>query len=186
MQTVCLEDNILRAEQTYVCPGAELQFNVPSPSGAATWTPATYLDDATSASPVVTPPDGLTEPLVYIATYEDNCGVDILDTIQLNVEVMTVEVLGVEDLTCLNNEVNLSSSSNFPGPFSHGWIAQVGAIKPWAVRRRSMCPAPTPCSSPTKTDCVRRRPARHRVGHGYLHWGLPRGRLPDCVTRPSH
>ena len=130
VQTVCLEDNILgSAEQSYVCPGAELQLNVPSPSGAATWTPATYLDDATSASPVVTPPDGLTEPLVYIATYEDNCGVDILDTIQLNVEVMTVEVLGVEDLTCLNDEVNLSSSSNFPGPFSHGWIAQVGAIQ---------------------------------------------------------
>ena len=130
LQTVCLEDNILgSAEQSFVCPGAELQLNVSSPSGTANWTPGLYLDDSLSSSPVVTPPDGLTDPLVYVASYEDNCGVDVIDTIQLNVEVMTVDVLGVDNLTCLNDEVNLSSSSNFPGPFSHGWTAQVGAIQ---------------------------------------------------------
>lgn len=130
LQTVCLEDNILgSAEQSFVCPGAELQLNVSSPSGTANWTPGLYLDDSLSSSPVVTPPDGLTDPLVYVASYEDNCGVDVIDTIQLNVEVMTVNVLGVDNLTCLNDEVNLSSSSNFPGPFSHGWTAQVGAIQ---------------------------------------------------------
>ena len=130
LQTVCLEDNILgSAEQSFVCPGAELQLNVSSPSGTANWTPGLYLDDSLSSSPVVTPPDGLTDPLVYVASYADNCGVDVIDTIQLNVEVMTVDVLGVDNLTCLNDEVNLSSSSNFPGPFSHGWTAQVGAIQ---------------------------------------------------------
>ena len=130
LQTVCLEDNILgSAEQSFVCPGAELQLNVSSPSGTANWTPGLYLDDSLSSSPVVTPPDGLTDPLVYVASYADNCGVDVIDTIQLNVEVMTVNVLGVDNLTCLNDEVNLSSSSNFPGPFSHGWTAQVGAIQ---------------------------------------------------------
>ena len=130
VQTVCLEENILgSAEQSYVCPGAELQLNVPSPSGLANWTPGTYLDDSLSASPVVTPPDGLTDSLVYVAAYEDNCGVDILDTIQLNVAVMTAEVLGVTNLTCLNEEIALTAQSNFPGPFSHDWTAQVGAIQ---------------------------------------------------------
>ena len=85
LQTVCLEENILgSAEQSFVCPGAELQLNVPSPSGAATWSPGDYLSDSLSASPVATPPEGLTEPLIYVAQYQDNCGADIVDTIQLH------------------------------------------------------------------------------------------------------
>ena len=83
---VCLEENILgSAAESYVCPGANLQLNVPSPSGAATWMPSDYLNDPSIASPVVSPPGGLTEPLVYVISYEDNCGVDVVDTIQLNV-----------------------------------------------------------------------------------------------------
>ena len=101
VQSVCLEDNILgSAEQSFVCPGAELQLNVPSADGTANWSPGAFLDDSTTASPIVTPPDGLSEPLVYVVQYEDQCGVDVLDTIQLNVEVMTAEVLGVTNLTC--------------------------------------------------------------------------------------
>ena len=88
--------------------------------------------------PVVTPPDGLTDPLVYVAAYEDNCGVDILDTIQLNVAVMTAEVLGVENLTCLNEEIALTAQSNFPGPLQPRiGSPRLAPSKPWAVRRQS-------------------------------------------------
>ena len=129
LQTVCLEENILgSAEQSFVCPGAELQLNVPSPSGAATWSPGDYLSDSLSASPVATPPEGLTEPLIYVAQYQDNCGADIVDTIQLNVEVMTAEVLGVTNLTCDNPSLSLTAESNFPGPLDYTWTAVTGSI----------------------------------------------------------
>jgi len=129
LQTVCLEENILgSAEQSFVCPGAELQLNVPSPSGAATWSPGDYLSDSLSASPVATPPEGLTEPLIYVAQYQDNCGADIVDTIQLNVEVMTAEVDGVTNLTCDEPVLNLSATSNFPGPLEYNWSATEGNI----------------------------------------------------------
>lgn len=130
VQTVCLEENILgSASQSFVCPGAELQLNVPSADGTAVWSPGTFLDDTLSASPVVSPPDGQSEPLIYVAAYEDNCGVDVVDTIQLNVEVMTAEVLGVSNLNCLQSELELTASSNFPGPLDYAWIAQIGAIQ---------------------------------------------------------
>ncbi len=129
VQTVCLEENILgSAEQSFVCPGAELQLNVPSPSGTADWSPGQYLSDSLSASPVATPPLGLTEPLVYVAQYEDNCGSDVTDTIQLNVAVMTAEVEGVANLTCSEPVLDLAVSSNFPGPLEYTWTANEGSI----------------------------------------------------------
>jgi len=129
VQTVCLEENILgSAEQSFVCPGAELQLNVPSPSGTASWSPGNYLSDSLSSSPVVTPPEGLTDPLVYVAQYQDNCGADVTDTIQLNVAVMTAEVNGVANLTCSNPALNLSVNSNFPGPLGYTWTATEGSI----------------------------------------------------------
>ena len=129
VQTVCLEENILgSAEQSFICPGAELQLNVPSPDGTATWSPGVYLDDSLSASPVVTPPDGLTDPLTYVAQYQDQCGADVTDTIQLNVEVMTAEVLGVTNLTCENTALTLNAVSNFPGPLDFNWSAESGSI----------------------------------------------------------
>ena len=127
IQTVCLEANILgSAEQSYVCPGAELQLNVPSPDGTASWSPGIHLSDSLSASPVCTPPEGLTDPLVYVASYQDQCGVEVLDTIQLNVEVMTAEVAGVTNLTCLNPALSVSASSNFPGPLDFDWSGPDG------------------------------------------------------------
>lgn len=129
IQTVCLEANILgSAEQSFVCPGAELQLNVPSPDGMATWSPVDYLSDATSASPVCTPPEGLTDPLIYVASYVDQCGTDVVDTIQLNVEVMVAEVEGVGNLTCDAPELDLTATSNFPGPLGFSWNALEGAI----------------------------------------------------------
>ena len=130
IQTVCLEANILgSAEQSFVCPGAELQLNVPSPDGTASWSPADYLSDAATASPICTPPDGLTEPLVYVASYVDQCGTDVVDTIQLNVEVMTAGVDGVSNLTCDAPVLGLSASSNFPGPLDFEWTALDGEIE---------------------------------------------------------
>ncbi len=129
VQTVCLEENILgSAEQSFVCPGAELQLNVPSPDGTAVWSPGVYLDDSLSASPVVTPPEGLSAPLIYVAEYVDQCGADVTDTIQLNVAVMTAEVLGVTNLTCDNPSLSLTAESNFPGPLDYTWTAVTGSI----------------------------------------------------------
>ena len=129
VQTVCLSANILgSAEQGFVCPEAEFQLNVPSPDGQATWEPADYLSDASVASPICTPPGGLEDPLVYIATYTDQCGVAVVDTIQLTVEDMTASVTGLSDLTCLLQEVSLVGSSNFPGPLVYEWIGPAGAI----------------------------------------------------------
>ena len=130
VQTVCLEENILgSAEQSFVCPGADFQLNVPSPSGTAAWSPSLYLSDSLSASPTVTPPEGLTAPLIYVAQYQDNCGAEVTDTIQLNVEVMIAEVNGVANLTCNDPVLGLSVSSNFPGPLDYSWIANTGSIE---------------------------------------------------------
>ena len=129
VQTVCLEENILgSAEQSFVCPGAELQLNVPSADGTAVWSPGAFLSDSLSSSPVATPPDGLTAPLVYVAQYVDQCGADVTDTIQLNVAVMTAEVLGVTNLTCDAPALSLSAVSNFPGPLDYSWTAESGNI----------------------------------------------------------
>jgi gliding motility-associated-like protein len=130
LQTVCLEENILgSAAESFVCPGAELQLNVPSPNGLATWTPTDYLDDPASASPVASPPEGLGEPIVYVVDYLDNCGVAVTDTIQLNVDVMTANVEGVTDLTCEITELELTAESNFPGPLDFQWSAISGGIQ---------------------------------------------------------
>jgi len=129
VQTVCLSANILgSAEQGYICPGAEVQLNVPSPDGAATWEPADYLSDVGIASPICTPPGGLEDPLVYTATYTDQCGVAVVDTIQLTVEDMTASVAGLSYITCLLQEVSLVGSSNFPSPLDYEWSGPAGAI----------------------------------------------------------
>lgn len=129
VQTVCLEANILgSAEQSFICPGADLQLNVPSPDGTATWSPTDYLSDAAIASPVCTPPEGLTEPLVYVASYVDQCGTDVVDTIQLNVEVMIAQVEGVTNLTCLDQVVDVVATSNYPGPLDFTWIGSGGGM----------------------------------------------------------
>ena len=130
LQTVCLEENILgSAAESFVCPGADLQLNVPSPNGLATWTPSDYLDDPASASPVASPPTGLSEPIVYVVDYLDNCGVAVTDTIALSVEVMTADVEGVSDLTCDVTELALTATSNFPGPLDFDWTALVGGLQ---------------------------------------------------------
>lgn len=129
VQTVCLSANILgSAEQGYICPGAEAQLNVPSTDGTATWTPTDYLDDPTSASPICVPPEGLIEPLVYVASYTDQCGVPVSDTLALTVAEMTAEVNGLADITCLNDVVDVTGTSNFPGPLDFQWLAPQGGI----------------------------------------------------------
>ena len=129
VQTVCLSANILgSAEQSYICPGAEVQLNVPSPDGTATWSPADYLSDATVSSPICIPPEGLTEPLVYTVTYTDQCGIDVIDTLQLTVEEMVANVVGLSDITCLSDEVGVIGTSNFPGPLEFLWFGPQGAV----------------------------------------------------------
>ena len=129
IQTVCLSANILgSAEQGFICPGAEVQLNVPSPDGTAQWSPDAYLNDATISSPLCVPPNGLTAPLVYTAAYTDQCGVDVVDTIQLTVQEMVANVMGLSDITCLSEEVGVIGTSNFPGPLDFVWLGPQGAI----------------------------------------------------------
>ena len=129
VQTVCLSANILgSAEEGYLCPGAEVQLNVPSPDGTASWAPADYLSDPTVSSPICIPPDGLTEPLVYVVSYIDQCGVEVLDTLSLTVEAMTANVVGVSDLTCTSDLVGVIGTSNFPGPLEFQWYGPQGAV----------------------------------------------------------
>ena len=129
VQTVCLSANILgSSEQGYICPGVEVQLNVPSPDGTAMWTPADFLNDSTISSPICTPPEGLTDPLVYVAAYVDQCGLEVLDTLQLTVEEMTANVVGLSDITCISEEVGVIGTSNFPGPLEYLWFGPQGAV----------------------------------------------------------
>ena len=125
IQTVCLEENILgSAEQSMVCPGGTLQLSAGGgdPDGTFTWEPSTYLDNPSSPTPVCTPEEDIT----YTVSFTDECGVSSVDTVQVEVEVMTAQVAGLGVLTCVEQILELQATSNFPSPLSFDWAASGG------------------------------------------------------------
>ena len=129
VQTVCLSANILgSAEQGYICPGAEAQLNVPSTDGTATWTPTDYLDDPTSASPHLCPARRAHRAPRLRRELHRPVWRAVSDTLALTVAEMTAEVNGLADITCLNDVVDVTGTSNFPGPLDFQWLAPQGGI----------------------------------------------------------
>ncbi|MFM7770665.1 MAG: L-type lectin-domain containing protein, partial [Bacteroidota bacterium] len=119
VQTVCLTPNILNVgNEVEICQGGSTTLSV----GAAlnntySWSPATYLSDSTSSSPVASPPTSTT----YTVSYTDLCGTQVAQSINVIVEPLTVNLSTPTTLTCSNPITTISSTSNFTG-INYNWL----------------------------------------------------------------
>jgi hypothetical protein len=70
VQEVCLDPNIfLETDTVYICDGATEQLSAPDGT-SWTWTPSTFLDDASSQNPNCS----VTSDILYTVQYSDICG----------------------------------------------------------------------------------------------------------------
>ncbi|MEZ5013014.1 MAG: T9SS type A sorting domain-containing protein [Chitinophagales bacterium] len=88
-----------------VCPGASVTLNG---SGGVSylWTPSTYLDDATSATPLCTPAADIT----YILTVTNVNGCSDMDTVLVHVYPAAVADAGADVSVCAGESVSLNAS----------------------------------------------------------------------------
>ncbi|MFN8775930.1 MAG: lectin-like domain-containing protein [Flavobacteriales bacterium] len=124
-QTVCLQENILNVgDQVLICPGATAVLSAgASLDGTYTWTPADFLSDPTSATPVANPPATTT----YNVQFTDLCGNNVDADITVQVDSLQVTTPPALELTCINPIVSVSASSNFPFT-SYSWSTTDGEI----------------------------------------------------------
>ncbi len=81
-QSVCALPDAMQTEMVDICPGSSATLNAGSSiDGIYSWTPATFLDDASIASPVASPPD----TLVYEVSYQDLCNMTVTKQVTVNV-----------------------------------------------------------------------------------------------------
>jgi hypothetical protein len=81
-QKVCAIPTAMQTEVVEICPGSSTQLSAgPSSNGVYAWTPATFLDDATIASPMASPPNTIT----YQVSYQDLCNVTITKQVTVNI-----------------------------------------------------------------------------------------------------
>lgn len=81
-QKVCAIPTAMQTEVVEICPGSSTQLSAgPSSNGIYSWTPATFLDDATIASPMASPPNTIT----YQVSYQDLCNVTITKQVTVNI-----------------------------------------------------------------------------------------------------
>ncbi len=88
-----------------VCGGGSITLNA-SGATAYAWSPATYLDDATIASPVCTPPDDIT----YIITGTSAAGCTDIDTVVVDVIPAAFLNAGADVETCAGAAVTLNAT----------------------------------------------------------------------------
>jgi gliding motility-associated-like protein len=125
-QTVCLQENIVpTGPDALVCTGASIQLSAGGdPNSSFLWSPETYLDDPFSQTPICTPENNIT----YTVTYTDLCGNEISSQINVEVDDLTVEISGLDELNCYNETSQLTASVNFPIPNTFNWQTQGGNI----------------------------------------------------------
>ncbi|MFY7971507.1 MAG: lectin-like domain-containing protein [Flavobacteriales bacterium] len=126
VQTVCLQENILNVGETVaICPGSSIQLSAANSSnGTYTWTPATYLDNPNSATPIATPPSDIT----YTVTFTDLCGNANSQDVSVSVEPLEVDLAQSAPLTCHTPQVFISSESNFDN-LNYSWSTADGFIQ---------------------------------------------------------
>lgn len=125
-QTVCLQENILSSEpEITLCTGASTQLIAAgNPNGSYTWSPATYLDDPTSQTPIATPEENIT----YTVEYTDLCGNDLTAEVNITIEDLEVNISGPTEINCSNAVATLSASSNFGQPNAFTWSSEDGSF----------------------------------------------------------
>jgi len=126
VQTVCLQENILNVGETVaICPGSSIQLSAANSSnGTYSWSPATYLDDPSSPTPIATPPSDIT----YTVTFTDLCGNADSQDVSVTVEPLEVDLAQSADLTCHTPQVFISSDSNFDN-LNYSWSTADGFIQ---------------------------------------------------------
>lgn len=81
-QTICAIPNAMQTDAVDICPGSSTVISAgASIDGIYSWTPASYLSGASSATPTATPP--LTT--IYQVTYKDLCNVTRVKEVTVNV-----------------------------------------------------------------------------------------------------
>lgn len=125
-QSVCLQENIITTSpDVLVCQGESTTLNAGGDTdGTFTWSPATYLDDANSQSPVCTPEEDIT----YTVSYNDLCGNPISATVNVMVDVLEASIDGDTFLNCYNPTLTLSGDNNFGSPATYAWTTNDGQI----------------------------------------------------------
>ena len=115
--TVCLQENILATgPDALVCTGSSIQLSAAGdPSGSFEWTPALYLDEPTSQTPICTPE----ESVQYTVTYTDLCGNVQSDVVNVNVEDLELNIIGPTQLDCNSPVATLTGQTNFT--FNNTW-----------------------------------------------------------------
>jgi hypothetical protein len=95
-QKVCLQPSAVQSTTVQICPGGSIQLNAgSSQSGVYDWIPASYLDNASIAQPIASPPI----TTMYQVTTTDLCSQPVTRNI-------TVEVLSANP-ACLTLPVEL-------------------------------------------------------------------------------
>jgi hypothetical protein len=119
LQSVCLQENILSVgPQVDVCNGSCTQLSAgASSNGQYTWTPATYLDDPTSATPTACPP----VPITYHVEFEDLCGNIAEADVLVNVVDLEAAITGPVQLDCYNPSINLNGEINIASDAIYTW-----------------------------------------------------------------
>lgn len=125
-QTVCLQENILTTSpDAFVCEGGSITLSAGgNPNGTFDWFPEDYLDDPSSQTPLCTPEQDIT----YTVTATDLCGNPISASIDVTVAPLEVEINGGGTLTCLDDQLQLSGSTNLSGDITWTWSTDGGNI----------------------------------------------------------
>lgn len=109
LQTACISNYAIGLpEQFDICLGESVELGVVgAPNGSFEWSPVTYLDDPSSATPTATP----LENTSYTVTFTDLCGE--ITQLSTSIDVTEVEVT-IDDFenNCEGDPVSLSASGN--------------------------------------------------------------------------
>ncbi|MFZ4785078.1 MAG: lectin-like domain-containing protein [Flavobacteriales bacterium] len=125
-QTVCLQENILSiGDQVDICTGASTILSAGSSiDGNYSWSPADYLDDPTSSTPLASPPSSIT----YTVTFTDLCDNAVQAEIDVVVDDLEITLIGLEEITCINDVVNLTAETNLNLTLNYDWTNINGTL----------------------------------------------------------
>jgi gliding motility-associated-like protein len=112
VQSVCLQPNILNVgDELIICQGMQPTLSVGSSiDGIYNWSPADFLNDPTSPTPITS----TTEDITYTVAFTDLCGDSIVQEIFVNVEPLTITATPLDIINCETTNVQVNMNSNLP------------------------------------------------------------------------
>jgi hypothetical protein len=126
VQTVCLQENILSiGDQVDICTGASTILSAGSSiDGNYLWSPADYLDDPTSATPLASPP----VTTIYTVTFTDLCDNAMEAEIEVVVEDLEISLFGIDEINCINNSIEVTAETNLNLTLNYEWTDINGTL----------------------------------------------------------